>query len=98
MTSILKDFYRGDISPAERQMARNSELSLATDAVAKAEDLLEQTLPPELRPLLKKLVDSEAKLNAPTAETFYIDGFKTGARFVMGILDDACENLEPFGT
>ena len=54
MTSILKEFYRGDISPAERQMARNSELSIATDAAAKAEELLEQTLPPELRPPAEK--------------------------------------------
>ena len=60
-------------------------------------ELLGQTLPLELRPLLKKLVDSEAKLNALTAETFYIDDFKTGTRFVMGILDDSCEKLELFG-
>ena len=96
MSSILKDFYRGDISPAERQMPKNSELGLVTDEVAKAEELLEQTLPPELRPLLKRLVDAQAKQNAITAETFYIDGLKTGARFAAAILDDSCENLEPF--
>ena len=96
MTGILKDFYHGNLSPAERQMARNSELALATDAAAKAEELLERTLPPELKPILKRLVEAEAKLNAITAETFYVDGLKTGARFVMGILDDSCESLEPF--
>ena len=29
------------------------------------------------------------------AEASYIDGFKTGARFMMEILDDARENLKP---
>ena len=95
MTSILKDFYRGDLSPADRPMARNSELSLVTDETAKAEELLERTLPPELRPLLKKLVDAQAKQNAITAETFFIDGLKIGARFAIGVLDGPCGNLEP---
>lgn len=29
------------------------------------------------------------------AEASYIDGFKTGARFMMEILDDVRENLKP---
>ena len=96
MASILKDFYCGDLSPAERQMPKNSELGLVTEETAKAEELLEQALSPELRPLLKRLVDAQARQNALTAETFYIDGLKTGARFAAAILDDSCENLEPF--
>lgn len=94
MSSILKDFYRGDLSPADRPMVRNSELGLSTDEAAKAEELLQQTLPPEFRPLLKRLIDAQARQNAITAETFYIDGLKTGARFAAAILDDPCGNLE----
>lgn len=42
---------------------------------------------------LFRLADGD--LDGIMAETSYIDGFKTGARFMLEILDDARENLKP---
>ena len=91
MNSILKDLFHGNLSPVNRQMVRGSEIAHIVNELADAEALLE----PELLPALKRLTDVQTALNALTAEVYYIDGFKTGARFIMDIQDDAYENLEP---
>ena len=95
MNSILKEFFHGNLSPANQQMVRGSELAHIVNELTNAETLLEHALTPELLPALKHLTDVQTALNALTAEVYYIDGFKTGARFIMDIQDDACENLEP---
>ena len=95
MNSILKDLFHGNLSPVNRQMVRGSEIAHIVNELADAEALLEHALTPELLPALKRLTDVQTALNALTAEVYYIDGFKTGARFIMDIQDDTCENLEP---
>ena len=95
MSNILKEFYCGNLAPADRQIVKGSEIARAMADVDKAAAVLEQSLMPDLLPSLKRLMDAHITLNALTAETYYIDGFKTGARFMMGVQDDACENLEP---
>ena len=95
MNSILQEFYCGNLNPAERQMVKGSEIAQAMEELSKANTVLEQSLTPELLPILKRLTDAQLTLNALTAETYYLDGFKTGARFMMAVQDDTYENLEP---
>ena len=95
MNSILKEFYCGNLTPADRKMIKGSEIDRAMEELSKAETVLEQLLTPELLPALKRLTDAQIMLNALTAETYYIDGFKTGARFMLDVQDDTYENLEP---
>lgn len=95
MNNILKEFYCGNLTPADRQIVKGSEMGRALEEVSKATMVLEQSLMPEFLPVLKRLMDAQIMLNALTAETYYIDGFKTGARFMLAVQDDACENLEP---
>ena len=95
MNNILKEFYRGNLAPADRQMVKGSEIARAMDELTKAETALEQSLSSELLPVLKRLTDAQITLNAIAAETHYIDGFKTGARFMMAVYDDTYENLKP---
>ena len=95
MNNILKEFYRGNLTPADRQMVKGSEIARAMEELSKAETVLEQSLTPELLPILKQLTDAQITLNAVTAETYYLDGFKTGARFMMAVYDNTYENLKP---
>lgn len=95
MNKILKEFYCGNLNPSERQMVKGSEIAHAMDELTKAETALEQSLAPELLPILKRLTDAQIALNSITAEAHYIDGFKTGARFMMAVYDDTYENLKP---
>ena len=95
MNNILKEFYCGNLAPADRQMVKGSEIARALEELSKAEAVMEQSVTPELLPLLKRIVDAQILLNALTAETYYVDGFKTGARFMLAVQDETCENLEP---
>ncbi len=93
--SILKDFYYGNIVPTERQMVNGSEIKRAAQELVAAENQLRTILQPEAIPLMERYGKAYATLNAITDAENYIDGFKTGARFVMEILDDSHENLKP---
>ena len=93
--STLKEFYYGNLTPCERQMIRGSEATRIVKELSDADKLLSQALPPELQPVLDRLTKAQGDLDGIVAETSYIDGFKTGARFVLEVLDDARENLKP---
>ena len=81
----LKSFYHGNLTPINQQMVHGSE----------AEDRLAQVLPPELQSLMECVAKAQGKVDIIMAEASYIDGFKTGARFMLEILDDSHENLKP---
>ena len=91
----LKSFYHGNLSPADRQMVHGSDAVRAVAELSEAEHRLAQALPPELQPLMERVTKAQGKVDIIMAETNYIDGFKTGARFMLEILDDVHENLKP---
>ena len=91
----LKAFYRGNLTPWDKRVIRSDREIHAVKELSEAEALLTQSLPPELRPVLDRLTRAQGDLDGIAAETSYIDGFKTGARFMLEILDDARENLKP---
>ncbi len=91
----LKEFYYGNLTPADRQMIKGSEISHVAAELAKVEKLLLEAVGEDAIPLLKRYEKVQSAHNSITAEASYIDGFKTGAQFMMEILDDAHENLEP---
>ena len=95
MNPTLKAFYYGNMIPCERRMVRDSEATRLVKELSDADKLLSQSLSPELRPILDRLTKAQGDLDGLVAETSYIDGFKTGARFMMEILDDTRENLKP---
>lgn len=95
MYQILKEFFHGNLTPADRQMIHGSAAARAVTELSDAENRLTQALPPELQPLMERMTKAQGKVDVIMAEVNYIDGFKTGARLVMEILDDTHENLKP---
>ena len=91
----LKSFYHGNLSPIDQQMVHGSDAARAVAELSEAEHRLAQALPPELQPLMECVAKAQGKVDVIMAEASYIDGFKTGARFMLEILDDAHENLKP---
>jgi len=91
----LKDLYFGNIRPVERQVIHGSKLAKVSHKIVDMETQLQKILCPEALGLLEKLMKAEITRNAITAEENYVDGFKTGARFAMEILDDYYDNQEP---
>lgn len=92
---FIKELYHGSRIPAERQIVKDSEMAAAMEEMVKAEDLLKQIISPEVQPILKRLTDAQITVTDLTAESYFIDGFKIGARLMMDIQDDCNENLEP---
>lgn len=92
---MLKAFYYGNLTPSDRQMIRGSESDRIARELSDAESLLAQVLFPEHKPALDRLVKAQGRLDSIVAEASYIDGFKTGARLIMEIMDDCRENLKP---
>ncbi len=92
---ILKDLFHGNLAPADQQMMPGSDVARAVAELSNAENLLTQTLPHELQPLMDSVMKAQGKVDVIMAETNYINGFKMGALFMMEILDDTHENLKP---
>ncbi len=76
-------------------MMKGSEVKRVAAELSKAEKLLLEAAGEDMASLLDRYVKAQSQLNSITAEANYIDGFKTGARFMLEILDDTHENLEP---
>ncbi len=93
--SILKEFYYGNITPVERQIINGSEIKRVAKELDTAENQLRAILQPEAVPLMDRYGKLQIELASLTEAETYVDGFKTGARFVMEILDDSHENLKP---
>ena len=94
-TPTLKAFYFGNLAPWERRMVQGSEAKRIVKELSETGNLLSQSLPPEFQPLLDRLIKAQGYMDGIVAETSYIDGFKTEARFMLEILDDAHKNLKP---
>ena len=91
----LKSFYHGNLTPINQQMVHGSDVARAVAELSEAEDRLAQVLPPELQSFWNRVTKAQGKVDVIMAEASYIDGFKTGARFMLEILDDSHENLKP---
>lgn len=92
---ILKSFFHGNLSPVDRQMVHGSDAARAVAELSNAENRLALALPPDLQPLMDHMTKAQGKVDVIMAEANYIDGFRTGARLIMEILDDTNENLKP---
>lgn len=92
---ILSNFYFGNITPSDRQMVKGSQSERAMRELSDAESRLREMLGAETLSQLERLVKEQLALNSIVAEESYIDGFRTGARFMMEILDDSHDELEP---
>ena len=57
--------------------------------------ILSKAIAPELEPVLDRLVRAQAEYGDLAAEAYYADGFRTGARLMLDILDGGGENLGP---
>lgn len=95
VNQTLKAFYYGNLRPTEQQMVHGSEMARIAKELSDTEAELDRSLSPDLQPILGRFVKAQSDLNSIVAEVNYLDGFKTGARFMMEILDDTRENLKP---
>lgn len=95
MRSIIREFYLGNLSPDATAIKRTSELKKAVQEMSEAESFLQEHLDGECLAALERLVSAQLTSGTITAQERYIDGFRTGAKFMLDILEGRSENLVP---
>lgn len=88
MRKTLLEFYRGNIIPSEKAFKRNTEFDAAIKIVSGNEQKLFDILREEEKALLEGYSKAQMDVNGITAEEYFVDGFKMGARFMLEILTD----------
>lgn len=74
-----------------RSSRYRNKIACATDELSKTGTVL----PPELLPVLKRLTDVHLTVNSLTVEACYVDGSRTGAKFMHD--DNAGRNQRKIG-
>ena len=95
MRSIIGEFYLGNITPDVTIIKQTSELKKAVQEMADAESFLREHLDGECLAALERLVSAQLTSSTTTAQERYMDGFRTGAKFMLDILTGESENLAP---
>ena len=95
MRSIIGEFYLGNITPDVTVIKQTSELQKAVREMADAESFLREHLDGEYLAALERLVDAQLTSSTTTAQERYIDGFRTGAKFMLDILTGESVELAP---
>ena len=95
MRSVIREFYLGNLSPDATAIRQGSKLQKAVQEVSDAESFLREHLDGECLAALERLVDAQLTSSTTTAQERYIDGFRTGAKFMLDILTGESAELAP---
>ena len=88
MRRILEDLYHGNLTANGRSFQRGTKYARALARVAETEDALSQKLAPEDHLLLAEYAMASAGLTSVSLEEAYIEGFRTGARIMLAVLQE----------
>ena len=97
MNNILSDLYYGDLTPGEIGFKRDSEYGRTTAKMHDAEEKLRAALSADILPLLDSFTEAQMHMDVIAVKESYIEGFKTGARIMLAVLDDSHGDLLPIG-
>ena len=87
MKHILEDLYHGNLTVSGQTFQRGTKYAHALKRVTKMENTLGQKLTTEDRPLLAEYAMASAGLTSVSIEEAYIEGFRTGARIMLAVLE-----------
>ena len=87
MKRILEDLYHGNLTVKGQTFQRGTKYARALARITEAEEALGQKLTTEDRPLLAEYAMASAGLTSVSIEEAYIEGFRTGARIMLAVLE-----------
>lgn len=85
---VLKDLWRGHISPRERYVCSNSEYQRVSYKLCEELDLFMENLTIEQREQYEKLEGLQFELMNISEEDTFIVGFRLGARMVLDVVGE----------
>ena len=91
MTSILKEFYLGNLNTSPRLIKPSSRLSRAMESLVKSEDKLLANLDAELKKTFEDFSSTQMEINALSCEENFICGYRLGVLMTMEIFNGSNE-------
>lgn len=85
---VLKELWRGEISPTDRRVRQGSEYHQTAKEVRERMGEFLGTLSPEAREQLETINDIKSDLSVMANEDFFLYGFRLGARMILDIIGD----------
>lgn len=86
--SIIREFYNGNLSPADKSISNNPRLKEKMNRAYELEERLESLINGESKKLFHELYEIQTDIAILNGEERYIDGFKIGMRIAVESLFD----------
>ncbi len=91
--NILKELCKGNIKPSEKSIKKEGQYDEIFNQLIDDIDKLKVSLNKEEKVLLDKILDMEISLNCISEEENFIDGFCTGIKMILEVLNYKSENF-----
>ena len=85
---VLKELWRGEISPTDRRVRQGSEYQQTAKEVREKMGEFLEMLSPEARERLEAINDLKSDLSVMANEDYFLYGFRLGARMILDIIGD----------
>ena len=85
---VLRDLWRGEISPTDRRVRQGSEYQQRAAEVRKQMMEFAQVLSPEDKKRMEAINDEKHSLSMMEEEDVFIYGFRLGARMMLDVIGD----------
>lgn len=92
---ILHALFCGNINPSARQIKAHSEYKRLCKELMDAENALRNVLDEHTTEILERMENAHLSLDALAAEEYWTDGFQTGFRLALAVLDEDECDLQP---
>ena len=83
---VLRDLWRGEISPTDRRVRQGSEYQQRAAEARKQMMELTAMLPPEVKERMDTINDLKHDLSMMAEEDVFIYGFRLGARMMLDVM------------
>ena len=83
---VLRELWRGEISPTDRRVRQGSEYQQRAAEVRKQMMELTAMLPPEVKERMDTINDLKHDLSMMAEEDVFIYGFRLGARMILDVM------------
>ena len=94
MKKILDELYFGNIVPDEQYIVKGSEYEKEMNHLVSLEEKLEETLNDKEKEILIKYRESSLNINSITSKEMWKNGFVTGIKLRMAVMENTSENLK----
>ena len=85
---LLEEIWRGNVSPGERFIRRDSEYQKITKKSSDLMDQLTEDLSPKANELLETFLDQNNAMHCISEEDAFVQGVRFGAKFILDVISE----------